>query len=294
VADPDPAARAEAERQGAAVTAALAELPAGLDGYVIASPARHHADAIDALLGRGRPVFVEKPFTTDAAAARRLAAAGRGRLFVMEKWLWHPAVRFMAKLARDGDLGSVELLACARLQPEIRPRDTDPVWTLLPHDLSIAREILGTLPVPRLARAERREGALVGMTALLAGHDKAAMPPPYAPAPLLHLELSAARAERQRSILLGGSRGLAFWSQGTPGTVFTGRRPAARNAKDPITTGDFEAHAVAGEMPLEAELRDFLAHLAGGPPPPSGVEGGALVVERIAALRHLSGIEETE
>ncbi|MGH6881523.1 MAG: Gfo/Idh/MocA family protein, partial [Hypericibacter sp.] len=166
VADPDPAARAHAQAQGAAAVADLGELPPDLAGYVIASPAGRHASAIETLLERDRPIFVEKPFTTDSASALRLAAAGRGHLFVMEKWLWHPAVRFLAALARRKDLGPVELLACARLQPDLPIRDVDAVWTLLPHDLSIAREILGTLPEPRLARAERRDGMLVGLVGL--------------------------------------------------------------------------------------------------------------------------------
>jgi predicted dehydrogenase len=205
----------------------------------------------------------------------------------MEKWLWHPAVQFMAALARSGDLGATELLACARLQPDLLPHDVDPIWTLLPHDLSIAREILGRLPSPHLTRAEWNNGQVVGMRALLADRDNPATP-------YLHVEISAARSERQRSILLGGSAGLAFWSEGEAETVFVGRRPAIlRGAKDAITTGNFERHTVTGEMPLKAELRDFLAHLAGGPPPRSDAAGGALVVERIEALRFLAGIDRT-
>jgi predicted dehydrogenase len=300
VADPDAAARAQALQQGAAGVADLTQLPPDLAGYVIASPAGQHGRAIEALLERDRPIFVEKPFTTDSASAQRLAAAGRGRLFVMEKWLWHPAVRFLTALARRKDLGPVELLACARLQPDLPIRDVDPVWTLLPHDLSIAREILGTLPEPRLARAERRDGKLVGLVGLLSGGSnpaasrlRDATPLLPVPAPLLHIEVSAARAERQRSILLGGSEGLAFWSDGAPETVFVGRRPAtARDTRDAINTGDFERHEVTGEMPLKAELRDFLAHLAGGPPPRASAAGGALVVERIDALRRLAGVED--
>jgi len=75
--------------------------------------------------------------------------------------------------------------------------------------------------------------------------------------------------------------------------VFVGRRPAtARDARDAINTGDFERHQVTGEMPLKAELRDFLAHLAGGPPPRASAAGGALVVERIDTLRRLAGVED--
>jgi hypothetical protein len=44
-------------------------------------------------------------------------------------------------------------------------------------------------------------------------------------------------------------------------------------------------------MPLLRELRCFLEHLRGGPPPRSSAANGLLVVERIAALRRLAGLE---
>jgi hypothetical protein len=43
-------------------------------------------------------------------------------------------------------------------------------------------------------------------------------------------------------------------------------------------------------MPLELELRAFLEHLIGGPPPRSSADEGILGVQRIAELRQLAGL----
>ena len=100
----------------------------------------------------GCPVFCEKPLTDDPESAARLAARAPDRLFVMDKWRYHPGVH--------------ELAAIARERPARRGRrdsrtvrvgwgnphdDVDPVWVLAPHDLSIALEVLGACRGPEAA-----------------------------------------------------------------------------------------------------------------------------------------------
>jgi hypothetical protein len=43
-------------------------------------------------------------------------------------------------------------------------------------------------------------------------------------------------------------------------------------------------------MPLEAELRTFLDHLAGGPRPVSSADEGLTVVRTIVQLRRMAGL----
>ena len=45
-----------------------------------------------------------------------------------------------------------------------------------------------------------------------------------------------------------------------------------------------------GEWPLLAELRAFVGHLEGGPPPRSSAADGAAGVRALAALRALAGL----
>jgi hypothetical protein len=56
--------------------------------------------------------------------------------------------------------------------------------------------------------------------------------------------------------------------------------------------GSWEEERIAtpGELPLLAELRVFVSHLRGGPPPRSSAAEGASVVETIEHLRALAGV----
>ncbi len=129
------------------------------DGLVIATPTPTHADVIEALLPRGVPIYCEKPLCDDAARARRLAAAGRDRLFVMDKWRYHQGVLELAAIARSGELGPVIGLRTTRVGYGHGHPETDCTWTLLPHDLCIAQEILGRLlPPQRLVTLLCRDG----------------------------------------------------------------------------------------------------------------------------------------
>ncbi len=60
----------------------------------------------------------------------------------------------------------------------------------------------------------------------------------------------------------------------------------------PDASGDLVAERVdtPGELPLLAELRAFVGHLEGGPPPRSSGAEGAAIARVIADLRALAGI----
>ena len=74
---------------------------------VVATPTATHAEVVEEALGLGVPVFVEKPLTADVESARRVAAIAPDRLFVMDKWRYHPGVRELARIAQSGELGPV-------------------------------------------------------------------------------------------------------------------------------------------------------------------------------------------
>ena len=138
------------------VVGSVAGLPP-VDGIVVATPTTTHAEVAEEALERGVPVFVEKPMTDDADDAERLAAAAPDRLFVMDKWRYHPGVELLGEIARSGELGRVVGLRTTRVGWG-NPHDVDAVWILAPHDLSIAVEILGSVPPPRSAVAFSLDG----------------------------------------------------------------------------------------------------------------------------------------
>jgi hypothetical protein len=48
---------------------------------------------------------------------------------------------------------------------------------------------------------------------------------------------------------------------------------------------------ISDEMPLLAELRAFVEHVRGGPPPRSSAREGAAVVQALTTFRNLAGLD---
>jgi predicted dehydrogenase len=254
--------RAGAEAGGAASTVgSIGELPE-VDGIVVATPISTHAAVVEEALALGVPVFVEKPLTDDPAAAEGLAAAADRRLFVMDKWRYHPGVELLGELARSGELGQVIGLRTTRIGWE-RPRDVDHVWVLAPHDLATGLEILGEIPAPRSAVASR--GALLG---LLGEH------------PWQALDLSGRSQKRRREVVLVCEEGIAVLDDSYDDHVSVVH-----------SEGEPELRPISTELPLLRELRAFVEHLAGGPPPRSSADEGVAVVRAISELRALAGLD---
>lgn len=118
VASRQPAHAAERAAQLGAVACDYADLPAGADVVVVATPpARHVPDALAALEG-GAAVIVEKPLATTLADADALVAAAgpRGdRVGYAENLLYAPIIERAVALAAD--LGPLHHLEVRALQP---------------------------------------------------------------------------------------------------------------------------------------------------------------------------------
>jgi predicted dehydrogenase len=271
VADPAADGRAHARSAGAvAVVCDALELPS-VDGAIVATPTVTHAAVLDGLLPRGVPVFCEKPLTADAASAADLAARGGARLFVMDKWRYHPGIEALRDLARSGELGPVRSLRTTRVGWANPHADVDAIWILAPHDLSIAIEILGRLPEPRAAVGEQLGGRAVGLLGVL-GDD-----------PWVALDVSVATEEMRREVRLQCRDGIAVLADASRENIQIVRHG-----------GPVEQRPIAPEPPLRRELGAFLAHLAGGPPPKSSGADGAAVVSVLARLRVLAGFDRIE
>ena len=253
------------------VVGQLADLATSLDGYVVATPSPTHAGVIRALADRGRPIFCEKPLTTDGVSARDLAAQLGGRLFVMHKWVYHGGVQTLAALARSGELGPVQGVFTRRLQWGKPAAAADAIWELAIHDLTIIRAILGELPPVAVARAVMHGDQMEGLTATLGR------------APFAHLEVGAHWPGPERKIRVMFRDGLAMLDDPLADHigVVRGAAPAGER-RDPQK---LEQRPIDTEWPLIKELRAFVEHLSGGPPPPTDAWAGAEIVTALESLR---------
>jgi predicted dehydrogenase len=270
--------RAFAVASGA--VSAVAEVDAmeiAVAGFVIATPTSTHGQVIETLIPIGRPIFVEKPLTTDLASARRIVAAAPDRVFVMDKWRYHPAIEALAAMAKSGELGRILGIQSYRLGWRQPHDDVDAIWILLPHDLSIVLEILGTLPAPQFAWTPIAGRIGCDLIALLAD-DK--------DSPQVTIEVGTSQPLYRRTTVVIGDCKVAQL-----GASYDDRIVIMEGRPDGASNGPYE-RATGKEMPLLKELGAFLEHLRGGPAPRSSAADSLLIIERICALRTLAGLQD--
>jgi predicted dehydrogenase len=243
-----------------------------VEGVVVATPTSTHANVIAEALELAVPVFVEKPLCADAGAAKALAEQGSGRLFVMDKWRYHPGIVQLATLARNGLLGEVRALRTIRVGWGNPHDDVDSIWVLTPHDLAIALEVLGRLLPATGAVAQLNRGAPVSLIGIMKEDSVSHV-----------LEVSERAPASLRRIELHCEDGIAVLGGGWDEHVSVYRGAVGGPVEE-------ERLATPGELPLLAELRAFLGYLNGGPPPRSSAVEGARIVETIGRLRALAGI----
>ena len=262
------------EAGAASVITTIADL-SPVAGVVVATPTSTHAAVIEELQDRGVPIFSEKPLTADRASAARLAELAPARLFVMDKWRYHPGVEMLREIARSEELGPALGLRTTRVGWANPHSDVDPIWILAPHDLSIALEVFGNIPTPRAAIAERLNGTPTGLVGVL-GSD-----------PWMVLDVSILDPVRRREIRLHCRDGVAVLSDAYSDHIRVTRgfdsRPRAACAP--------ELRPISTEPPMLRELRAFLRHVEGGPPPRSSAAEGAMIVNAVSDLRDLAGVE---
>jgi predicted dehydrogenase len=240
-----------------------------VDGIVVSTPTITHAEVVGEALGHGVPVYVEKPLTADVESARRLAAAAPERLFVMDKWRYHPGVAELARIARSEELGPVVGIYARRVTLGHHHSDVNTVWIHAPHDLTIALEVLGEVPRPRVAVAELVDGEVNGLTAILGE------------SPWMALEVSVLAPRHRRELRLVCEQGVAQLDGGYAEYVVVGR-------PGQLDEDGVERRPIEGDLPLLAELGAFVEHLRGGPPPLSSAADGVLIVETVAEMLAMS------
>lgn len=120
-----------------------------IQAVIIATPtSTHYSLARQALLG-GKHVLVEKPLTTSVAEAEELiaiASANNLILMVDHIFLYNPVVRQLKKYITKEFLGSINYIDATRINLGIYQTDTNVLWDLACHDISVINFLTGEKP----------------------------------------------------------------------------------------------------------------------------------------------------
>ena len=121
-----------------------------IDAVFIATPPETHCALVLEALAGGKHVLVEKPLATNAKDAARMvdAAANAGRVLAVDHtFLFTSAVRRMRQYFDSGEMGEVYYYDSTRINLGIFQANTNVIWDLAPHDISIMLHLLAGMPV---------------------------------------------------------------------------------------------------------------------------------------------------
>lgn len=250
----------------------LPEKRGHFDGVIIATPSSTHREILEDIVDLNLPIFLEKPLTTNLADAQALANISTNNVYLMHIWLYHPGIIMLKEIARSGELGKVLGVRSTRANWTSPRKDTDSVWNLLPHDITIAKTILGNIPQPKSAIAEKHQSVIRGMTALL-GDD------PYAV-----FEVSNRYERKIREVRLHCEKGVAILEDEKVDYI----KVVHGDSKSDPENLKIEKRKFESTPPLHFEIREFLDYLNGGKPPRSHFSDGLEVVKTIHQLIELA------
>jgi predicted dehydrogenase len=181
-------------------------LQSNVDAVVIATPVNTHYGLVKDALSHGKHVLVEKPMTASSVEARdliRLAESQKRILMVGHIYEYHPAVDYLKRTIKSGELGEIFAIDAHRLNLGLFRPDVNVLWDLGPHDISIMLAIMDQEPISVSARGS--------------GHldpqlcDLAYLELLYANGTSAHIHLSWLDPRKVRQITIIGSKKMAFY-----------------------------------------------------------------------------------
>jgi predicted dehydrogenase len=283
VADADPARRARvaAEFGVRALSPEALIADRGIDGVILALPPHRHADAALAVLRAGKHLLVEKPMALDVAGGEAIVAAARAAgVVAMTGHLlrFHPAFEAMEALVKAGGLGRLRYIHTTRIGLGKFFQQTDALWDIAPHDLSLLLAITGERP-----SSVHLEGAAM-LTEL---PDFAHLHLTFPSGIRSHSFISRLSPKRDRRFTVIGEQGMAVYDDLEPWD----RKLAIYRHRILNEAGAIRVEGVEPDyvpltevMPLEAEQRHFLDCIATGAVPKASVAEGLDVLRVLAAV----------
>jgi predicted dehydrogenase len=270
------------------VTADAADLFADpdLDAVVIATPATTHAAIARDALAAGKHVFVEKPMALTVQDAQSLvdAAEKANRILMVGHLLeYHPAFTCVKDMIDRGDLGDIYYLYSTRVNLGRVREDENAMWSLAPHDISIALMMVPDEPVSVVAN---------GHAYLQPGiEDVAFVSLRFAGGKIAHMHVSWLDPHKVRQITVVGSKKMAVIDDQEPsekvriydkGVNWTGQYRTYGEALT-LRTGDIFIPQIEMTEPLRVECQTYLDAIATGKQPRSDGRDGLRVVKVLAA-----------
>jgi predicted dehydrogenase len=259
-----------------------------LDAVVIATPLHTHHALAAAAIERGKHVLVEKPLaasTREAEALGELAEQRGVRLMVDHTFVYTGAVRKIRELVDAGQLGDLLYLDSVRVNLGLFQQDTNVIWDLAAHDLSIMDYLVDARPV-----AVSADGTA------LAGYDRenvAYVTVHFDNGFLAHFHVNWLAPVKIRQMLVGGRQKMLVYDDTDPSEkVRVYDKGVDLDVKDDqarrqilvsYRTGDMHAPKLDRREALALVAQEFADAIAERRTPLTGAAAGIRVVSLLEA-----------
>lgn len=177
-----------------------------VDAVAIVTPVTTHYALAKRALNNGKHVFVEKPFTSSAEHAEELielAEKKNLKIMVDHTFLFTGAVRKIKQLIDEGVLGRLYYFDSIRINLGILQADSNVVWDLAPHDLSIMDYLIGGNP---------HAIAATGMAHINGFEDVAYVTVFYPDNLIAHISINWLSPVKIRMTMIGGEKKMLVWN----------------------------------------------------------------------------------
>jgi predicted dehydrogenase len=200
--------RAKRDFPATAVTCDPSEVlcSAQIDAVAVITPVWTHFEVAKAAIQNGKHVFVEKPFTSCVAQAEELielAAANRVQLMVDHTFLFTGAVKKIRELIDTGALGQLYYYDSTRVNLGLFQHDTNVLWDLAPHDLSIMDHLISARPEVVVATGQKHLNSHEDVAYLTIYFDNSV---------IAHININWLSPVKVRTTLLGGEKKMLVWN----------------------------------------------------------------------------------
>jgi predicted dehydrogenase len=258
-----------------------------LDAVMVTSPVPTHAELARRALLANKDVFVEKPLASSPADAELLVrlAAERGRILMVGHLLeYHPAVSYLRTLVTSQELGEILYIYAHRLNLGIVRRDENALWSLGPHDLSVAMHLLDQEPI---------EAQATGHSYLKRGvEDVVFASLHFADGKAAHFHMSWLDPHKERKITVVGSKKMAIFDDTSRDEKLKLYDKGVDKSEHysygeyiNLRFGDIVVPRLPNDEPLKLECEHFLACLVERKKPISDGHDGLRVVRTLDALQ---------
>jgi predicted dehydrogenase len=261
-----------------------------VDAVAVATPLSTHYPLAKAALEAGKHVFIEKPMTATSAHARELIALAERKdltLMVDHTFVYTGAVRKIRELIEAGDLGDIFYFDSARMNLGLLQQDTNVLWDLAPHDLSILSYLIDEPPQAVQAIGYRHIGGRQD--------EIAAVNLRYASGFHAHIRVSWLSPVKMRLTFIGGSRKMIVYNDVEPsekvrvydkGVALEAPKVEVTALSPMYRTGDVVIPALDHTEALSIEARHFVDCIEKHERPLTGGAAGLRVVTILERAQH--------